>query len=272
MGKKRNKIVGSGVSFVVGAIWTSYDRFTTIRGLPSDASDFVKMLTDPPWYLPWAVMLVSALVLAWAFWEKEGPDDAGVSQTSTTSGPNSPAIAAHNSTVHNYFASPPPADVQPMKQAVGYRDKPAGWNADSASALHRVMTGYNPTPDMPLAGVLVRVYRAMGGPPDDTSHLSQFYRKVDLEIVDKVSQNDMSVWGRIGDRPLERIRMESWRMGGFDHRAKCFRAVNIDAVHRTKYAHLHFNKAEVDEIWPDDKPQPPKGSPPNPSGPYGWMT
>jgi hypothetical protein len=107
MGKKRNKVVGSGVSFVVGAIWTSYDRFTTIRGLPSDVSDFVKMLTDPPWYLPWAVMLVSLIVLAWAIWEKDEPDDGGVTQSPVSHGPNSPSVAAHGSTL-NFYGTPPP--------------------------------------------------------------------------------------------------------------------------------------------------------------------
>jgi hypothetical protein len=95
----------------------------------------------------------------------------------------------------------------------------------------------------------VRVYKHLGGAPDDKRAKLAFYDKVDREIANKVSLNELSVWGKLFKRPIGPISIETWRRGEFSHRQKHL-AVHGDAVHPLLYTDLHFNKRQVDDIWP----------------------
>ena len=111
MGKKRNKVISSGTTAVLGVVWLAYDRYTTVSGLPEDVMAFAKVLADPPWYLPWAVFVISVIILAWSLWEKDEQAEEVIStQSSSTTGDGSHSVTAPNGVVHIYSPTPPPTD------------------------------------------------------------------------------------------------------------------------------------------------------------------
>ena len=71
MAAKRKAGIGGGVAFALNTMWGLYAWFNEIRDLPDDASGVVKMLTDPPIYLPWLFAAGSVIFLAWVFWPKD---------------------------------------------------------------------------------------------------------------------------------------------------------------------------------------------------------
>lgn len=106
-----------------------------------------------------------------------------------------------------------------------------------------------PKPDLPLNGLLVRIYKALGPSPEGEAAKANFYRKVNFEIGDQVVENGLHVWGRYFERPREIISARALKRGRFDHRKGVFLAPTIDSD-PMKYTDLHFNTAEVDKIWP----------------------
>jgi hypothetical protein len=120
------------------------------------------------------------------------------------------------------------------------------------SGLHDAMTGGGASrANMPLNGVLVRVYKILGGAPDketDPDAFVDFIRRVDFELADKVHLNRMSVWGRHGGAPLALIRDTS-RIR-FHHYQKSL-VIPTDAIRFMDFTDLVFNKEEVDQVWPD---------------------
>ena len=106
-----------------------------------------------------------------------------------------------------------------------------------------------PQPDLPLNGLLVRVYAKLGGEPSGASARAAFKRRVNLEIMDRIAHNHLSVWGRFGVRALEAISDNLWQRGTLDHEKNAF-SVSISYGDPATYDDLHFNKAEIDKVWP----------------------
>jgi hypothetical protein len=103
---------------------------------------------------------------------------------------------------------------------------------------------------MPLDGVLIVVYKHLGGAPDDASRKQAFYRKVDFEIQDKIVEKGLYVWGRFGSRARERLSAQSLKRGWLRHREKTFFAPTLDSS-PMEYTDLCFNKAQVRRAWPE---------------------
>jgi hypothetical protein len=124
---------------------------------------------------------------------------------------------------------------------------PQGWNRDLSKPYKA------PTPDLPLSGLLVRVYRHLGGSPSGSQNTKQvFFDRVDKLIMDTVSQKRLSVWARYGKRPLTLISKDDWDNGTFDHKRKCFMGDRGYSPRPPEYEDLHFNKDEIDAIWPQN--------------------
>lgn len=118
----------------------------------------------------------------------------------------------------------------------------------------RVNPGVN-DPDLPLVGVLGRVYKKLGGAPDTGNTFAprakamkeEFYDKVDRELADRVHLNGMTLWGRYKNTPLRQI-VNTNRIS-FDHRSKTA-TIPGDAIQSMRFTDIMFNKAEVDRVWP----------------------
>lgn len=116
-------------------------------------------------------------------------------------------------------------------------------------ALRALDLGSSGTPDFPLAGILVRLYKIMGPQPDRDPSRSNFWKKIDREIADQVAYKDMAVFGRIGNRALQKIDERSLRRGWFDHRKGVFYCSG-DSIYPLVFEDLKFFKSEVDVAWP----------------------
>jgi hypothetical protein len=197
-------------------------------------------------YMLWVAgaLLMFAFVL-W-LWGLRGPDAQAATQT--TAGGSSPNFGTVTGPVTLNYAPPSPPMTQERKDPYGPRSPQAGWTEDGLSGLQRAIAGYQPKPDFPLAGVLVLVYKALGGIPSERHLRDEFFRQVDLTIADAIVENNLSVWGRVLDRPRQRISMASLRAGRLLHVWK-YLEVPTDAVRPTRYTDLMFNKAEVLDVW-----------------------
>lgn len=111
-----------------------------------------------------------------------------------------------------------------------------------------------PKPDLPLIGILGRVYRALGGAPRDGGNvaMAKFWRRVDLQIGDKVVVEHLHVWGRLGNTPLRRISESEWQDGTFNHKIKTLRVPTAYAD-PYEYTDLHFSKREIERVWPNER-------------------
>lgn len=52
----------------LSGLWGVYAHYTTAAQLPEDATKLAKVLTDPPVYLPWLVLVAFIVFLANLFW------------------------------------------------------------------------------------------------------------------------------------------------------------------------------------------------------------
>lgn len=83
------RVVG-GMGAFVGSVWTAYSYFTTAMQLPKDAGKLAQMLADPPIYIPWLILVGSALVLGWSLWpRKDEPHHIEPATNQETYGANS---------------------------------------------------------------------------------------------------------------------------------------------------------------------------------------
>src|SRR3546814_8243179 len=94
MGKKTKPGIVSGSGALLSAIWIGYSNATAIADLPEQASGFQKMMADPPIYLPWLILGVCVIVLAWSLWpssddEPEQPLPPPIGPTQNHSGSRS---------------------------------------------------------------------------------------------------------------------------------------------------------------------------------------
>lgn len=106
-----------------------------------------------------------------------------------------------------------------------------------------------PTANLNLTELLVRVYKHQGKSPDTPVGRADFIRKIDFEIMDQITENNLHVWGRYGDRARELINPQSLKRGKLDHRKATF-SIMGDAVRPMVFKDLTFNRSEVDQIWP----------------------
>lgn len=198
-------------------------------------------------------LLIAAVIYFVLLWllKPSGDPSSSPSASQITHGDKSPAIGTiHGNPVFNY-APPAPPITQKRKDPYGARSPQKGWTEDGVNNLHRAISGYQPKPDFPLSGVLVGVYKSLGGLPKERHLRDGFLRKVDLTIADAIVESSLSVWGRVQDRPRQRISMASLRACRFLHVWK-YLEVPTDNVRPTRYTDLMFNKEEVLEVWPDE--------------------
>jgi hypothetical protein len=206
-----------------------------------------------------AVLIVAAFV-SHLLSRKEG-GDGGTSQT--THGPHSPNLSGTFTGPVTFGAAP--AAIQERKSPYGSYD--VGKLADGLDRVARRLAdqgagrGFRPKsrpsfpapprlPDLPLAGLLVRVYKKLGGAPaKGAAERPEFLRRVNLEIMDKVAHHKLHVWARFGERALDLITEEDWRQGSFNHLKN---ALHVPAAYSEGYdlTDLHFNRAEVERVWP----------------------
>jgi hypothetical protein len=120
-----------------------------------------------------------------------------------------------------------------------------------------------PECDMPMKAFLGRIYKKLGPAPNPIDVAREEYEKrVDLEIIDKIVSRNLHVWGRTGPKgallPVDADRLPS---ATIDHRKQ---EVEVQWPYNSgTYWDLHFNKAEIDRVWPpaDDSNKPDSGPP-----------
>lgn len=249
MGNRRNKYIGGLSSVLLTGPWGLYSTFTTARDLPDDAGWIAIMLADPPVYAPWLLFALSVGFLAWVFWKRDdepprNEEASRVASFATTSGAHSSAVAGpFNGPVTINHGTP----AEPQKP----EKEPYSYDLSTLAALERVMNGKEaPRPDFPLSRLLSRVYKKLGPSPTDQTRKSAFRRRVNLEVADNVKLNDLWVWGRIGDKAIERITARAWGIGEFDHNKGTFRVPN-GMGEWTTYSDLKFNGEQIDNVWPE---------------------
>jgi hypothetical protein len=210
-----------------------------------------------------AGMAIVLLVFAFGLWWAQRHDAGEGGLTQTTSGPHSPNIGTARD-VHFHAA---PAPTQQPKSPYGSArpydiDKlNAGLERVLIAAGSREMRGQanplglarfvsKPKPDLPLTGLLVRVYAALGPPPQGDLEEREFWRSVNLAIADKVVSEELHVWARMGDRALALTPLDRWEVGEFDHKKG---SLHVPVAYSEGYelTDLHFYKAEIDRIWPE---------------------
>jgi hypothetical protein len=212
--------------------------------------------TLPEW-IRWAFLAVAAAlylvaIVAWLWGRLKGEGGAAASgPTATTGGGGSPALAGTFRDV--YIGQTPPAPSrEPVVTQLSEMEADV-IRARSAIHPHAALAAANmpiPRADRSFDAVLVLVYRALGGAPDDPEKKQAFYDRVDREISKRVQENRMSVWGFYGKRGPELLSMATLQKGWFDHKKRVFVSPSIDTVHPMLYEHLEFNKEQVERAWP----------------------
>ena len=197
-----------------------------------------------------AALVVGVIYFALLWLLKPGEKPGGGGLTQSTTGPHSPnfgqARDVHIGDVHHHA----PAATQPVKSPYGTARSP--WNDPKFNLSKPETWGAMdpPKPNMNLTELLVRVYKKMGPAPKDRLRSAEYFRNVDLEIMDQVVDNGLHVWGRYMDRAREPIRQDSLRKGKLDHRKGTFSVPSVDGVRPMVFGDLRFNREEIDEIWP----------------------
>lgn len=218
-------------------------------------------LIDPQFLKDNSVWVIVAafttlLLVALYEWLKASGHENGGGVTQTTSGPQSSNYGSVQGDVHNYYGPPNPAARQEPKLPRG-----SGYNWDNVDALTRIMRGdgtppglarfvIDPKPDLNLNGLLVRVYKIIGPPPEPESDRKKFLQRVNREIADKMSLNRLHSWGRVSDdHALGQIDSDDWSNGVFDHRRNVLHVTH--EFGSLEYQDLHFYKREIDQHWPE---------------------
>jgi hypothetical protein len=184
-----------------------------------------------------ALLLVSA---AWYFLNRKGGEDSG--QSARTMGDGAPAMVAGRD-LHYH---PTPAPIQERKQVVSPRP-PMRIHPDAV----REASGHPPRrPNLKLDGVLVLVYKYLGGCPDDAAKKREFYRRVNLTIQDGFTLHGLRVWGRAFDFGASEIPQDRLEFALMDHRNHKLYIGGEWANSGIEYTDLMFNREQVELIWP----------------------
>lgn len=228
----------SGAGTALSAVWSAYAAFTTASALPSDATRAADLLADPPIYLPWLVLVSCVIVLAWSLWprpDEPEPDANGVSQKARD----------HATQIGNardvYIGHPPPPALQEQKRPVpSPRPRSRGITARQFP---------EPEPNLPMKGMLGRVYKAVAPHPrPENFDGAELLRKVNLEIIDKITRYKMHVWGRVGDFGLDLISEYDLKYATVNHVRQ--EIVVAGEWSTCTYTDIHFDRREVNERWP----------------------
>jgi len=117
----------------------------------------------------------------------------------------------------------------------------ARWHEAKSAALKSNL------PDLPLDGFIDRVYKALGGKLGHSPNPA-FDHRVDLAILDAITEQGLRVWGRQGNSGRQQIPADVLKYASCNHRKGSITA------HRgyASYSDLKFISAEVDRIWPKD--------------------
>ena len=103
-------------------------------------------------------------------------------------------------------------------------------------------------PDFPLKEVTNRVIAQMGPYPDGDADRQGYFRRLNLEIADKIRLDDLTIWARYADFPVKHIDQAD-----LEHVI-----VNVvkDVIsipndwNTLVYTDVQFVKVEVDRVWP----------------------
>lgn len=200
------------------------------------------------------ILVLTAFV--WSLLSKR--DDGGSSTNQTTHGPHSPNIGSVGGNVT--FVHGVQDATQHPKSPYGSGHSPrATEQAAEYIARHlRMAEAYppglatvrvNPKPDLNFNGLMVRVYKRLGGSPPTGPSRKEFWSLVDREVADKMSLNNLHAWGRMSpNQALREIDPSTWAEGLFDHRDKAL--FMPSGLHTVEYSDLHFWAHEIDRIWP----------------------
>lgn len=192
-----------------------------------------------------ALMAASIVYFAMLWLLKPSVSDVveSPSQSNASGGSGSANFAGnHGHITVNQFSSAVPVEPKPRVPKPAYTQK-------GLDGLERALLGYQPAPNFPLNGVIVKVYKSLGGMPKERHMKEKFIQKVDLAIADAIVERGLTVWGRLADRPREQISPTLLRKARFKHIWK-FIEVPVEAVRPVRYTDLMFNKEEIEEVWP----------------------
>jgi hypothetical protein len=205
------------------------------------------------------------LVMAFLIWlwgtRKIGP---GAGPHQTTHGGHSPSFG----TVHGNvtIGGPSPAATQPVKSPYGSAraydmDAITRGLRQSISAAARRPTGISGErlraadrlpprrPDMSLGMLAAMVSRDRVRSEMDYGDRAIFDRKINLAIMDAVTQNGVFVWARDGDRAVELIHQTELRNGILDYTKGTLRIPSLS----TTFTDVKFNREQVLLYKPDFK-------------------
>lgn len=233
MGRQSARKLGP-VFTAIMLVWGVYSTVTSIVEVPEKAQDFAKLLADPPAYLPWAFLAVFVGLSAWGLWPS-GPETVlPEPATQSSSGSHSVNIGTNHGPV--IMASPPPAATQPARSPYGSGRPPMEISKDAMRGANKLPPL---RPDCPLAN-LVPLVRAKIAPNTDD-------RAINLAIADWAHIDEASVWGRNGDKPLQKIPKSLLRQASFDYRrSKLSYQGTFSPITLTD---IQFNSAQVEEYW-----------------------
>lgn len=228
----------SGVAGFVGSVWPEKVKAVIGEGVPVQPVGIVLLGAAAIYFL-----------LLWLLKPGESKS-GGAGRSQTTHGPSSPAVGVVQGDFHMY--PPPPATQERKKPATECAaDEIARQVRIANSGLPRGLATFklDPKPNLNLNELLVRIYKLLGPPPAGNLEQAKFWERVDLEIADKVSHNNLHVWGRTGKRPLTLIELDKWEVSEFDHRLK---TLHVPVAYSSGYdlSDLHFYRPEIDRIWP----------------------
>ena len=198
-----------------------------------------------------AIICAVVFALYWAIllWLKPKPAieaSNGQSFSSATRGALSPAINTIRGDANFHYG---------LAHAIEEPKKPQSLSYDVAkltSGLERSLlpSFEKPKPDLPLTGLLIRVYARHRPMPNDNIGKGKLWIKIDQEIADAVVENELHSWGRTSPGRARRpIDVSDWQHGNFNHRDKTLGVAGLYSD-GFKLTDLCFCEAEIERIWP----------------------
>lgn len=245
----------SGIG-LAGTFWPVWVKETVDAGMSAETIRYIGIAL-----VAWGFL---HLILLWLLKPTDvEPGNGGITQTSN--GPNSPVVQGGSG--NTYYFGP----AAPDESA-----KASGSNYDIAkltNGLNKVFERFErddfgrrppnnplglatykrspPKPDYKLDQILSRIYAQVRENLKGTQHTNQtLFEKVDREIADVVSLHDLTVWGRLFDRPIEVIPKSVLKNGRFRHKQGEFQSPPVDTPNWLSYTDIKFNKKEIEGKWP----------------------
>lgn len=246
-------IVGTSGTVLAG-VWRIYSWTATATQLPADASKVNQFLADPPTWLPWAFLVFCIAVLAWSLWPSDAEPEGAAHGPQTTHAPYSHNIGSVGTLTINH---PSPPAFQPVKSPYGSALPYAldNSNLERGNKAPREGLGTKEVkPDLNLNGLLVRVYKQLGPPPQpDDSNVAhaKFWMTIDRAVADKMALESLHSWGRpFPTSALKAISQWEWQSGTFNHKMGDLRVpTNFGSI---TYTDLHFCSSEAEKFWPKE--------------------